>query len=96
MDNPNEAQGKEPEVKHMIATTATHLMGDLSRKHADLCIITSDDGENWIGYWATGFRFMDVKFPKATTRELTDEEKEKYRSFGISINSQQPIDIKIK
>jgi hypothetical protein len=54
--------------------------GDLSRDEPDLAIIGSEDVENYIGNWQTGFGFINVRFPKETTRELTEEEKTFYRT----------------
>ncbi|MBI1975038.1 MAG: hypothetical protein HYS57_01605, partial [Parcubacteria group bacterium] len=70
---------------YMMATKAIHKLGDISREEPDLCIIHSEDAENYIGNWVTGFGFIDVKFPKGTTRELTNEEKEKWNGRQITI-----------
>lgn len=60
----------------MMATNAIHKTGDISREEPNLCIIHNKDAENYIGTWVFGLaNFVNVKFPKATTRELTDEEK---------------------
>ena len=61
---------------YMMATTAIHQLGDISREKLDLCIIEGEEGENYIGQWVEGYGFINVKFPKATTRELTGEEKD--------------------
>ena len=71
-------------TRYMMATTAILNLGDISSKEPDLCVIYSEDEENYIGNWVTGFDFIDVKFPKATTRELTDEEKEKWNGQQIA------------
>jgi hypothetical protein len=64
-----------PDMKRpMMATTAIHQLGDISSDEPDLCYISGEDDENYIGAWATGFGFFNVKFPKATTRDLTDAE----------------------
>lgn len=81
--------------KYMMATTAIHQSGDISGKAPDLCIVSDEDANNYIGNWVWGFGFVNVKFPKATTRELTPEEVEKYHGkvtmmsggfFGPTIN----------
>ena len=61
-------------LRYMMATTAIHQLGDISRDSHDLAYIHNEDEENYIGNWATGLGFIDVKFPKSTTRPLTDEE----------------------
>lgn len=72
----------------MMATEAQHLTGDISSNTPDLCVVHGEESDNWIGNWVTGFGFMNVKFPKATTRELTQEEKEKYHNNWIAVGSQ--------
>lgn len=72
-------------ARYMVATKAIHKFGDISREEPDLCIIHSEDAENYIGNWVTRFGFFDVKFPKSTTRELTDDEKERWHGQQISI-----------
>lgn len=77
---------------YMMATQAIHKLGDISSDEPDLCVIHSEDEENYVGNWVTGFGFINVKFPKNTTRELTEEEKEKYHGMQIVIsNSSNPI-----
>ncbi len=65
--------------KFMMATIATHKMGDLSRIEPDLCLVGSETETDYIGIWVTGFGFFNVKFPKSTTKELTEQEREHYR-----------------
>jgi hypothetical protein len=62
----------------MMATVAHHKAGDISRDVPDLCFVESEDGDAYIGHWVEGFGFQHVRFPKATTRELTAEERERY------------------
>ena len=57
-----------------MATKAVHKLGDISRNKPDLCIVHDEDEKNYIGNWVTGFGFINVKFPKNTTRELSEEE----------------------
>lgn len=52
---------------------------DLSRDKPDLCLIGKESIDYYIGSWVTGFGFINVKFPKATTRELTAVERQYYR-----------------
>ena len=72
--------------RYMMATTAIHKLGDISSDEPDLCSITDEDEENYIGMWVTGYGFFGVKFPKATTRELTVKEIEKYRKLRLVMN----------
>jgi hypothetical protein len=62
----------------MMATKAIHQTGDISRDTPYICVIHSEDDNNYIGNWVSGYGFIDVKFPKDTTKELTSEEIEKY------------------
>lgn len=88
--------------KHMIATTAIHKLGDISRKFdpndnhmGNLCRVTKEDNENYYGMWITGYGFFDVKFPKKTTRELTQEEIEYFNNQRIQINNQPSMKLKV-
>ena len=63
---------------YKMATTAIHMLGDISRETADICIVSYEDDDNYYGNWVTGFGFVDVKFPKATTRDLNKKEIEKH------------------
>lgn len=75
---------KEPFLSfHVIATKAMHQLGDISRPDGDLALISDEDKSDWIGSWMTGFGFINVRFPKETTRDLTDEEVEKYEKRSI-------------
>lgn len=65
--------------KPMMATTAVHKLGDISSDIPDLAFIFDEDDENYIGSWAFGFGFADVKFPKSSTRELNPEETEYWK-----------------
>lgn len=73
--------------KYMMATTAIHKLGDISRETPDLCIISSEEGDDYIGNWVTGFGFAHVKFPKSSTRDLTEAEVEKYHGTPLVIGS---------
>lgn len=66
--------------RYMMATKAIHTLGDISRDEPDLAIIDSEAGDDYIGEWLTGVGYVGVRFPKATTRELTDDEKAYYRT----------------
>ena len=79
-----------------MATKAIHKLGDISRGEADLCHVYDQDDYNFYGTWITGFGFFDVKFPKETTRELTDKEVEYYSTKSIRINNQPAMKLNIK
>jgi len=76
---------KSETPKYMMATTAIHLIGDISRDEPDLCIVIDEDSENYIGNWVTGFGFVHVNFPKATTKELTAEDVKRYHGMGLAL-----------
>ena len=81
--------------KYMMATKAFHQLGDISRDEPDLCYVRREREKDYIGSWVTGFGFIEVKFPKETTRELTEKEIEKYNSTYIQISNQPPIKLVI-
>ena len=81
--------------KYMMATKAFHKLGDISSDVPDLCYIHSEDKDNYIGNWVTGLGFINVKFPKETTRPLTTEEIEKYNKLYVRINSQPARKLKV-
>lgn len=60
--------------KYMMATKAFHQLGEISSSEPDICVIHKEDADHYIGNWVTGLGFINVKFPKATTRELTPDE----------------------
>ena len=72
-------------TRYMIATKALHMMGDISSDVGDLCVIHREEETDYIGEWVTGFGFMEVRFPKETTRELTEDEKEKWNGALMEI-----------
>ncbi len=71
---------------YMMATKATHVTGDISREKPSLCYITGEDEKNFIGSWVIGFGFVDVEFPKSSTRVLTPEEKEEFNGRSLLMN----------
>ncbi len=81
--------------KYMMATKAIHKLGDISSDHPDLCFIKEEDEDNYIGNWVTGYGFINVKFPKETTRELTQDEKDRYNKMAIRIGSQPPVNLNV-
>lgn len=85
--------GEHPMIpRYVMATKATHQLGDLSRDVPDLAWITGEDGDNWVGVWITGFGYIDVRFPKTTTRDLTPAEREHYAGQFVELNGEvQPM-----
>jgi hypothetical protein len=82
------------EGKYLIGTLAYHQLGEISRE-PDLFRADGETKDYWVGMWVTGFGFFDVLFPKDTSRELTDEEKEKYNKMSVQIGSQPPLKLKV-
>lgn len=68
---------------YVMATRATHQLGDLSRDVPDLACIYGEDGDDWIGAWVTGMGFTNVRFPRAACRELTAEERQRYARLYV-------------
>lgn len=89
--------------KYMIATVANHKLGDLSRDDSsanldgeNLCVVHSETDENYIGNWVLGLGFVNVEFPKTSTRDLTDAEIARFDRQKVQINSQAPFELNIK
>lgn len=80
--------------KYMIASEAYHLLGELSRKE-DLCHIYGETDNYYVGSWVTGFGFFNVLFPKDTTRDLTQAEKDMWNNRAIQIGSQPPVKLDV-
>mgnify|MGYP001584264236 CR=1 FL=1 len=59
----------------MVATTAYHLLGDVSRQTPTVCYVYGETDRDWVGNWLDGLGFKRVKFPKQTTRQLTPDEQ---------------------
>lgn len=74
--------------RYMIATKAIHKLGDLSRD-SDICRVTEEDDDNYYGMWLTGYGFFNVRFPKETTRDMTDEEFEKYSNTSVQLSNHE-------
>jgi hypothetical protein len=74
--------------KYMIATVALHKMGDISRPVGDICRVTTERENDYLGAWVTGYGFIGVKFPKDSTRELTKEEVKEYNQRSFQIGGQ--------
>jgi len=52
----------------IFATKAIHKLGDISRDDGDYAIVTEADDENYYGQWLSGYGFVDVQFPKKSSR----------------------------
>lgn len=85
----------EIEPRYLMGTKAYHQLGEISRDKYDLFSANGETDKFWIGMWCTGYGFFNVLFPKETSRELTEEEIEKYNKMYIQIGSQPPIKLKI-
>lgn len=81
--------------RYIMATRAcTAGNTDISRDEPNLAIVYSETNDCYIGEWAAGFGFVNVLFPKDTTRELTDAEKDHYRGKYIEVGGMlRPIRI---
>lgn len=78
---------KLPKInKYMMATTAIHKLGDISSSVPDLCHVKYESETDYYGSWVEGFGFFNVRFPKETTRELTEEEIAKYDKMCLYIS----------
>lgn len=73
-----------------MATEAYHLMGDISRPKKNLCKVYTEDKDNFYGHWIEGLGFIEVRFPKETTSELTEKDKEKLHGKKLAINGNRP------
>lgn len=71
-------------AKYMMATRASHVLGDLSRDKPALAIILQETDTDFIGEWAEGIGFVNVVFPKDTTRPLTDDELRQYGAMYLN------------
>ncbi len=79
--------------KYMMATKAIHQLGDISSDIPDLCYVHEKHDDYYIGSWVTGLGFINVKFPKETTRDLNKEEVEEYSKKYIQISNQPPVSL---
>jgi len=85
----------EIKPKYLMGTKAIHLLGDISRDEFDLFSTSAETEKYWIGMWVTGFGFFNVLFPKETSRELTNEEVEKYNKTYVQLSSNPPIKLNV-
>ena len=71
--------------RFMMATKAIHKLGDISRDQPHLAVIYGEDNDAYVGEWVTGLGLVNVRFPKETTRELTDDERRLYASKVVVV-----------
>ena len=55
---------------------AIHQLGDISRDYynSELIVVEKEEPLNWVGHFAEGYGFIDVKFAKEDCKDATDEE----------------------
>lgn len=73
--------------RYMWATRAFARQNGIGRVKGDICRIEREDRRNYYGSWVTGYGFINVRFPKTTTRELTQEEREFFHGKAVVIGS---------
>ena len=61
----------------MIATKAVTEKEDVSSETPDLCHVYEEHDDYYLGEWFSARGFLKTKFPKETTRKLTQEEIDK-------------------
>jgi len=81
--------------KYMMATKAIHKLGDISSDEPDICYVHEETENDYIGAWVTGYGFINVKFPKDTTRELTPEEINKYNEQNYQLSDHPSFKLNI-
>jgi len=60
-----------------------------------ICLIMGEDADNYIGNWASGFGEMRQKFPKKTTRDLTEGEIKDYQTLDYCKTKKLPFALPI-
>lgn len=75
------------DAKYMMATKAFHKLGEISSDEPDICIVNEETETDYIGNWVYGIGFFGVRFPKETTRELTEAEKAEYNGRKTAMYS---------
>jgi hypothetical protein len=75
--------------QYMMATKCYYHGDDtpLILEEPELCVVFEENDENYIGNWVEGFGFINLRFPRETTRPLTSSEKEHYHNRHMYINS---------
>lgn len=70
--------------KIRVGTVAYHQLGDIGRDD-DFFVYHDETADDYIGNWLTGLGFVNVRFPKATTRELTADERAALEASSVVI-----------
>ena len=70
---------------YMMATKATHQLGDISRDDEDYCYVQDVTEDGYKGAWCEGFGFVNVTFPFETTRPLTADEQARLDKMRLVI-----------
>lgn len=81
---------------YAMGKEAHHHLGDISRDKWDLIQIYAEDEENYIGNWAYGYGFIEVKFSKKSIKQLNQKEIKKYdgSAWGISGSYMGKLEVK--
>jgi hypothetical protein len=74
---------------------ALHKMGNIGRKHDNLIRVFKEDEQHYIGNFAEGFGFIDVKFKKEDCRKLTIEEVDNLNGKWYGVNNQPYFQVSI-
>jgi hypothetical protein len=74
---------------------ALHKMGDIGRNEDDIIRVFSEDEKYYIGYFAEGFGFIDVKFKKEDCRNLSKDEVDELNGKWYGINNQPYYQVSI-
>lgn len=87
----NDDSKHEIEPKFLMASGFYHkAYSDPESIFFDLCRVSEETNEAYIGAFVFGIGMFDVVFPKKFTRELNKEEIEKYNGKNIAINNNPP------
>src|ERR1019366_7775848 len=79
-------------LRFMIATMAYYQcpadgqIYEISSLNSDICLVSHEDEDNYYGNWVNGRGIPNVRFPKSSTRELSDRDKDRFNGGQISIN----------
>ena len=78
-------EGNAISPKYMMATKAFHQLGEISSDSPDICIVRSETETDYFGNWVFGLGFFGVRFPKESTRELTEAEVQEYNGQKLAM-----------
>lgn len=79
---------KLPKPLFKMATQAWHksIGWKMSMSIPDLCRVYEEDRRNFYGSWVLGIGAVGIKFPKKTTRDLTEAEAERESRHVYCLN----------